>query len=177
MHSASNAGCAWPARITAAPAMTTSIAAKIVPTEDSASVHGSAAHNGATAADNASSANATSNAPNPPRHGRVNVTPGDDASSNTQAPQPMNAAAWLKNVAEGGRLYAISVGSVTAMRARASEAGLGPSSASPNVASARCSGMRRIVMEGTRAPMRYPRATLWRSNRSKRIGTTCRIAR
>jgi len=72
----------------------------------------------------------------------------------------MNAAAWLKNVAEGGRLYAISVGSVTAMRARAREAGLGPSSASPSVASARCSGMRRIVMEGARAPMRYPQATL-----------------
>ena len=49
-----------------------------------------------------------------------------------QPAQPMKAAAWLKKVADGGRLKAINVGSATAAQARAMEAGGGVLSSAPD---------------------------------------------
>jgi hypothetical protein len=80
-----------------------SAAATMSPPEDQASDHGAPVHNGAASADNNIRPRAASRAarPAPGRPMRAGNWP---ASRVSQPPQPISAAAWLKKVADGGRL-------------------------------------------------------------------------
>jgi hypothetical protein len=90
---------------------------------DSARVHGTVA-SGAASALSATNAIAASSAIAPRERGQASLGSKMPRTSR-KPPQPMNAAAWLKKVAEGGTLNAISVGSATATTAHETTSGPG----------------------------------------------------
>ena len=91
-------------------------AERIVPADESASDHGTAAI-GAARALIVASASAATSASAPLERGQA-LRGSDVASTSRNAPQPTNAAAWLKKVADGATLKAMSVGSATAKTAQ-----------------------------------------------------------
>ena len=112
---------AWsprPTRSADAATATTRIALRIVPADDSDSAHGTAAQSDAASAARKTMASAASSAWLPRDWGRASRG-SQVASTSRKPPQPTNAAAWLKNVAEGATLKAMRVGKATARLASA----------------------------------------------------------
>jgi len=90
----------------------------MVPSDDSASAAGRLKNCHEASADRASNSKAVSNAIDP-REGRRRGIPKARASSSNNTPQPMNASAWFRKVADGGTLYASSTGAAIATLAAA----------------------------------------------------------
>jgi len=114
---ARNAGRPRPARRADAATAATSAAGTIVPALESASVDGTE-YAVAASASTAHTASAASRASVPCERGqtlRGRLAP----RTSRNAPQPTNAAAWLKKVADGETFHAIIVGSATAAIAHA----------------------------------------------------------
>ena len=89
-----------------------------MPTADSDKVEGRPVHSGATSAARASSRSAAISASAPESAPIANRREGSDAASSISQPdQPISAATWLRKVAEGGTLKAISAGATTAAAA------------------------------------------------------------
>ena len=116
MQKARNAATPRPARPALAPTSATSAAAAISPADDSAKDHGCPVHNGAPSAASSSKAKAPSSAAGPRPSVPTRAGKAIDKGTN-HALQPTSDAAWLKNVAEGGRLKATRAGRATAMLA------------------------------------------------------------
>ena len=117
MQKARNAAWPRPARCRVAATCAVSAAAAIIPALERASDHGWRVQSGAARADSNSTPKTPCNAarPLPPGHSRLRRS--DAASSVSQPPQPISAAAWFRKVDDGGRLKASSIGTVRAMLA------------------------------------------------------------
>jgi hypothetical protein len=124
MQKARNAKSARPVRCVEAAIAITSTAARIVPTAESASVDGTAPKTDPESALTAVSVMAASSASAPRERGHADAGR-QVASTIRKPPQPTRAAAWLKNVADGATLNAISVGQATAPQAAVASQGYG----------------------------------------------------
>ena len=116
MQKARNAGAARPHRAAAAATATVSIALAIAPAEDSDSDQGADSNAEAPSAARTRAASDTSKAVLPVEAGQA-VRGSAAPSTSRKVPQPTNAAAWLRKVADGETLKATSVGSTTANEA------------------------------------------------------------
>ena len=113
MQNARKTEMASPARATQAPIAVTRSAASSVPAEESDSDHGAPAKTEAPSAHRTRIAIDASTASEPRERGRA-LWASPAPSTRRKPPQPTNAAAWLKKVAEGATLKAIRVGKATA---------------------------------------------------------------
>ncbi len=103
MQNARKTEMASPARATQAPIASTRKAASSVPAEESDSDHGAPAKTDAPSAASTRIAIDPSRASDPGERGRAPCA-SPAPSTSRKPPQPTNAAAWLKKVAEGATL-------------------------------------------------------------------------